>query len=376
MIRDSRGIGIVADDLTGACDVAGSFAKPTGSVCVNITSEGFSEHEDAMQVTNLSTRVMSPDACKHKVQVFAAGLENCPVIFMKIDTALRGCVGAQIEGVLAGVGPRRVIVAPAFPRIGRTTRGGIQYDSGVPISETDYAQDALTPISSSDVAEIIGQTGSPEFEVLDAETDNDLDGIVEEVLNGAAVVLVGSLGLADALAKKVTPANEHTLEIPACQRALIICGSRYKRSYDQIQAALNRYGGHVVTLHPDDAADTPADLPLAGPLFVCTGTEPIRDNVCPPEEIALRLSSKCLTLIRESLVDGIGIIGGETANCVFAQIGTLRLNVAGRIANIVSYGSIADGMLANRPFATKGGSVGGKDAIVRMIEYLVKGSAS
>ena len=62
----------------------------------------------------------------------AKRLRDRRVIFKKIDTAFRGPVGAELEGLLAVLGPRAVVVAPAIPRIGRVTRGGDQYVDGYP----------------------------------------------------------------------------------------------------------------------------------------------------------------------------------------------------------------------------------------------------
>ena len=129
-------------------------------------------------------------------------------------------------------------------------------------------------------------------------------------------------------------------------------------------------------LYSDKAKKETVGWPQAGPLFVYTGIEPIGDGVCPPNEILKCFTPKCLALIKEFAVDGIGIVGGETANSIFKAIGASDLNVCGRIADVVSYGIIPEGLMENRPFATKGGSVGTDNALVRMIEYLMEGKIS
>jgi uncharacterized protein YgbK (DUF1537 family) len=72
--------------------------------------------------------------------------------------------------------------------------------------------------------------------------------------------------------------------------------------------------------------------------------------------------------------DGLGIIGGETAYHVLRRLGVSRLQVVGRRNEVISCGTAWDGLLRNRPFAMKGGSVGPDDAVIMMVAYLRSGT--
>ena len=226
----SRDIGIVADDLTGACDVAASFSKKTGSVDVSVSLDTMSATDRGMRVINTQSRLKSPD--ESRALLFRVGkiLKGKSVLFKKIDTALRGPVGAELKGLLDALGPRDIFVAPAIPDIGRITKNGIQYDRGVPINETDYAYDPVSPVRGANIRDVICQTGKVDCSVFDAEDEEELKKIVQMGLDRPDIIFVGSIGLADALADRLEETVFERSGIPHAKRTLIVCGSKYKKS--------------------------------------------------------------------------------------------------------------------------------------------------
>ena len=221
-------LGVVADDLTGACDVAAAFAAAAGSVRVHVRPGPRREsRRDDLVVVNTQSRLLRPAQARAVAERVGQELVGERVIFVKVDSALRGAVGALLEGLLQAVGRRKVVVAPAIPRIGRTTRGGIQYDCGTPIDKTAFADDPVSPIRSARLAQLLGRTGNPACEIRDAETDEDLREIVRDALTCPQIVLVGSLGLADALTEELDriPARSGAAPLArSSRRPLIVCG--------------------------------------------------------------------------------------------------------------------------------------------------------
>jgi hypothetical protein len=123
----------------------------------------------ALTVYNTQSRIKSLSECKDIVKGVGRLLNEKTVIFKKIDTALRGQVGAELEALIESVGSRKVFVAPAFPRIGRTTHNGVQCEFGVPIDQKDFVDDPVTPVVSADIRKVIADTTTIEFEIYDAE---------------------------------------------------------------------------------------------------------------------------------------------------------------------------------------------------------------
>jgi len=366
-------IGILADDLTGACDVAACFAPVAGAVSVLVSGKDYDfKAAQSLEVINTQSRPMPAEAGRALLRLMGARLANKPVLFKKIDTALRGPVGAELQGLIEAIGPRRIVVAPALPRIGRTTRGGIQYANGVPIHKTAFSSDATWPVASADIAEVIRKTGSVQFNVRDAETDSDLLRIVDECLDGSDVVFVGSLGLADALSTRIEKAAVDRPDIRPSSRPMIACGSQYGRTLVQIETAASDSGAEVVTFDPGRTFRPERVSPATGrPLVLRIADQSNEPAARRPAEILSGFIAAVVGMIDTIRPDGLGIVGGQTAYLLMSQLGVSRLTVGGRMAEVIARGVMVDGTMAGCPIATKGGSVGDNDAVVQMFEYLM-----
>jgi len=349
-------LGLLADDLTGACDLAAAFVPRLGPLTVTSA-------EDVGDVLNTQSRALPAAEAKKRLREAGRRLAKKPIIFKKTDSTLRGPTGAELEGIIAGLGPRRVVVAPAIPRIGKTTRGGMLYENGVPLTETAYAVDPSSPARSACIVDILAETGQVDCLIADAETDEDLRRLVDDTLAAKEPVLfAGSLGLADALARRLEIGVGAVAPTAAARQIMLVSGSRYERTQQQIAWAI---AGGAILREIDqagwhDKGSAPVILRLSSP------TAPaFLDAV---EQAAVRVYA--------AGVDGLGIIGGETAYHLFQHLGAGRLRVTGRIAEVISYGVMMDGSLAGCPFVMKGGSVGPDDALELMIRYLRTGEGN
>ncbi len=372
---DLSDLGVVADDLTGACDVAAVLVSAAGPVpvLVSVPTRG---GESGLSVINVQSRLLPPEVGRAVFERIGRTLSDKRVILVKVDSALRGPVGAELEGLFRAVGLRKVIVAPAIPRIGRTTRGGQQYDRQVPIDQTAYASDPASPIRSARLADLLGQTGHVECEICDAENDEDLCGIVDRALDGSAVVLVGSLGLAAALTARIEkrPAKEDSWgAIRGAVRPLVVCGSMYKRTWLQVQYAVAQHRAQVLDVSPGEI-DGPTHPAIADgrPLIIRLHHKPVA-TTCPPSDILPRFARIVGQCIGRLQPDGLGIIGGETAVHLFDVLQVSRVKVYGRVAEVIAFGTMEDGAMRHRRLVTKGGSVGPEDAVVQMIDHLLGG---
>jgi D-threonate/D-erythronate kinase len=360
-----KDLGVLSDDLTGACDVAGYFGPAVGPVRICVTPAAFDASDGGLSVMNLQSRRMSQEQSRDTSDRAARRLGDRRVVFQKIDTAFRGPVGAGLEGLARALGPRRIVVAPAIPRIGRVTRGGRQYFAGVPIHETEFARDASWPISSADVRENLRRSGSIDCEICDAETQEDLVRVIDEALRAHRLLLVGSLGLAEALAGRME-GRVPVRSVPSrADRVLIVSGSRYQRSHVQLTTAARERTVQMVDVHPRRPLTWPPDP--TGALIVRLTPEPILPDtagVTPIECLTAAVASR----IRQRPPEGLAIIGGETAYDLLGRIGVTRLWIHGVFADVVSYGTIQGGILDGHPCMLKGGSVGPDDAVIQMLD--------
>lgn len=359
-------IGIVADDLTGACDVAACFAA-TGSA-VPVISSGQNAKHLGLYVINTQSRLLTPAKGKAVLKSLGKSLASKLVIFMKIDTALRGPVGAELEGLIETLGPRRTVIAPALPNIGRTTRQGVQYDNDTPV-HFSYKADPVSPVDSSEIANVFLKTGQASFVVRDAQTNEDLQKIVTEYLDGSEVLFVGSLGLADALAARLeNKASRQTITTRSV-RPMLICGSAYERSHQQIDLAVEQLNATVIDIDPlakSPRALTKPNTPLIVKISQTRGANANHE----PSQILSAFIDKVMTIIKAHQPDGLGIIGGQTAYEMVKSLAAEGIRIHGKLGEVVAYGTIIASSLNGQPIALKGGSVGTENEVVRMFQYL------
>lgn len=80
---------------------------------------------------------------------------NPSLVYKKIDSTLRGNLGAEIDAVMDAFHLQVALIAPAFPRTGRTTLDGSQYLNGVPVNETEIGRDPKTPVTTAVIKELL-----------------------------------------------------------------------------------------------------------------------------------------------------------------------------------------------------------------------------
>lgn len=240
---------IIADDLTGALDTGAQLAKHRVSTLVLPQAEDLDEawRSEAV-VINTESRHASPSSAGQAVASAVEIGQRHKVLhfYKKTDSTLRGNVGSELQALLRTCGAQRLMFVPAFPRLRRTTAGGVQFVDGVELHRTEYARDPLNPIRSSDIAQLVQtQTYAEVHKVLlrelpglneacrdgiyifDCSTEGQLDEIGSTISRlGWTKALAGSAGFADrladllGLARKTSPAG-----LSLSRRVLVVNGS-------------------------------------------------------------------------------------------------------------------------------------------------------
>jgi len=151
----ARTLGIIADDLTGAMDSSGYFAS-RGLSTVVILDPNFSSSADVV-VINTNSRADDSSIASEKVRQAARNLAG-RLVYKKIDSTLRGNLGAELEAVIKELACEKAIVAPAFPAVDRTTVDGILLVGGVKVTETQFAHDPISPVGESHIPTLLEKT--------------------------------------------------------------------------------------------------------------------------------------------------------------------------------------------------------------------------
>ena len=92
------------------------------------------------------------------------------------------------------------------------------------------------------------------------------------------------------------------------------------------------------------------------------------------EKIILRILSIILEKLSHKIeiineIERLILIGGETSFYILKALNTKTIQIKGKIEDGIDYGVILDGVLIGKEIVIKGGSVGNKDAVVKMILY-------
>src|SRR5688500_11961912 len=132
-------VAIVADDLTGAADAAAPFAECGLATAIPLIDD-VRLLADVLAISTASPDLPPGDAAA-AVRAAIAGRAHgggpAPaLIYKKLDSALRGQLGAELIAAMEALGERRALVAPALPSEGRTTLGGRQHVGGVPLEQS------------------------------------------------------------------------------------------------------------------------------------------------------------------------------------------------------------------------------------------------
>lgn len=337
---------IIADDLTGALDTGVPFANNGLSVRVYLSpqvKDGFDEACDVLIACTRSRHVPARQALDLVRDAFAAQSGRFSCYFKKLDSTLRGNLGAELEGMAMALTPCRIHLLNAFPAAGRTTVGGKQYLQGVPLDQTAFARDPFNPVQSVDILETIkSQSGlfrvHPEFvKIYDAQTDDDIMRVIESLnAHGELRTLAGCAGLAAGLAQlwQKTPTERREWRLHGSP--LTLCGSINPIVTTQVAYA-REHGMRVETL-PDSflRGDKQQELVDARRLSELHKRQPLiilTPRPAPQPEIASRdgvrmaqaMGRLYAALLQTGFEAPMLIVGGDTLEACVDAIGCRSL---------------------------------------------------
>lgn len=270
---------IIADDFTGALDTAVQFAAYGEDIRVLTGPDAdlTVARDCRVLVVDAETRHLPPQGAYRSVAriVEQAVALSIPYIYKKTDSALRGNIGAELTALLDVSGRRQLPFLPAFPQIGRITRGGVQYIGGTPVANSVFGQDPFEPVQHSTVASLIaaqsrvpvhncslsaGDDPPPDEEgitVFDAVTTGDLERIGRRLLErGRLHIMAGCAGFGAVLPELLGLTGHRSADLPRLDpRLLVICGSVNPITIAQLDRAETE-GFLRVRLTPEQKLDT------------------------------------------------------------------------------------------------------------------------
>jgi uncharacterized protein YgbK (DUF1537 family) len=224
-------LGCIADDFTGATDLANNLVRGGMRVVQTI---GVPAAPAAAAVTDVDAVVVALKSRTAPVaQAVAESLaaarwlrgQGAPQIFFKVcstfDSTPQGNIGPVAEALLAELGADFALVTPAFPEAGRTVFKGHLFVGDLLLSDSPMRQHPLTPMTDANLVR-----------VLQAQCRQSRVGLVEHrtVARGAGAVreridALRAEGCRLAIADAVDDADLHVLARAAQALKLVVAGS-------------------------------------------------------------------------------------------------------------------------------------------------------
>ena len=167
---------IIADDLTGATDAGVQRAKHGVRTLVTIK-------EDISKIANnLQRKVLVVDTQSRHLPPYQAAARVTDVVrqsidmgitrfYKKIDSTLRGNVGAELEALMSATMSNKLMFIPAHPKVDRFTKDGYQYVGVIPLHSTSFGGDPLEPITESFIPSILARQTDTDYHIVPAEAE-------------------------------------------------------------------------------------------------------------------------------------------------------------------------------------------------------------
>lgn len=411
-------IGVIADDFTGASDIANTLARghadsPGLRVVqyMGIPDRPADPSVEAGVVSLKSRSIPALDAVRESLAALDWLLaQGCRQIVFKycstFDSTRAGNIGPVAQALAERLDARGVVVCPAFPTMGRTICQGHLFVHDRLLSESGMQDHPLTPMTDPDIRrwlshQVPGPVGlvpapvvrqgadairraladsGATLAVVDAIDDGDLMAIGRAVA-GARLVTGGS-GIALGLARNFPGAGQGDVAQDLVNDApgAILAGSCSGMTRRQIEA-------HRRT-HPVLEIDVEAVMQdrlgageVAAFLLDRLGTAPLAFSSGDPaqvaamqarhgrEAVAARLDALFGDVARRLVAAGVGrmvVAGGETSGAVVSALGIGALGIGPEIAPGVPVLTSADGL----SLALKSGNFGDEDFFVRALDVM------
>jgi D-threonate/D-erythronate kinase len=413
---------VIADDLTGAADTGVQFLPVCAPVFLvdhrKVDAAACRAAAPAALTVFTNSRALAADDARRTAAAAGRAIRRLgPArIYKKIDSALRGNIGPELEGVMEALDLPLSFIAPAFPDQGRATVDGIHSIHGVPVAASEMGRDPVTPVTESSLPRwVAAQTAWPVGHVRLETLAQGIDAAALEIQHQRArgvrhigfdaaapahldliarlglerfpeALLCGSAGLAQRLVAHLLrqrgagpPAAQVTIR-PEDGGLLFVCGSASGRLRAQAARLVERCGVALETLAPERlvtggagpeaAVDRAAGALARGDLVLQVSPFDSAATGIDPQQVVSGLAQAVAAVARRAPTAGVFLSGGDTALAVLERLEVTAVRLERELASGLGCGVLRGGPLAGRPVFTKAGSFGGPETLVELYHLL------
>ena len=414
-------LGCIADDLTGASDLANELAA-NGLEALLVVGDGPDEivipaGVEAVVVA-LKSRSVAPELAVGQSLKALQALQSAGAkrIYFKycstFDSTARGNIGPVLEAVADALGTRGVVACPAFPAAGRTVFSGYLFVMDQLLSETGMRDHPLNPMTDSNLVRVLQAQSAGRVGLLRRQDviGGNLAGIVAERIADNFTALIadavddqdlrelgahcasvpfatGGSGLGAGIARAIagTDACRASAILPPLSgRSAIVSGSCSQATRRQIEHAIAVYPSFRVSLSggrsevevlADICAWIDSQRPDATLLIYSTSSpaevERSREVWGEDASEALEriLGGASAYLVRQG-VRALVVAGGETSGAAVLALGITQLSIGPEIAPGVPWCIARDASGESILLALKSGNFGSDRFFIEAWDHL------
>lgn len=378
-------LGCIADDFTGATDLANNLVRNGMRVAqtIGIPQRDLNAKLDAVVVALKSRNLEPEDAVAQSLEALKYLLaQGAQQIFFKycstFDSTPRGNIGPVTEALMAALGTDFTIATPAFPDNGRSVFKGYLFVGDQLLSESGMRDHPLTPMTDANLVRVMQaqcqhQVGLIEYQhilagseaisssiarlkasntqiaIVDAVTNDDLYRIAPALKD--LPLITGGSGIAIGL-----PANFGLCAHPASSKLpaasgyqAIVSGSCSQATNLQVENFKN-LGGATYALNPLELSEKSVEQLLGevltwaeprlslGPVLVYSSASPDQVKAVQSQlgvQAAGNAIENLLGLVAKGLVAlGVGqllVAGGETSGACVKALGIDQMQIGQQI---------------------------------------------
>lgn len=364
--------GLIADDLTGACDAGVEFAMRGIRTVFWAARDERPECRFSLLALNMGSREAVAVRARSLAEDACAELKknNLFLLMHKIDSLLRGNWAEESLAVAHTLKRSMVLASPALPALGRFFREGRVAEA---VPETSDPALVASPhafgpefvrMQSGELSGISLDPGASAMvmALIDASTEQELCTIASYWLaNPRHSLLAGSSGLARVLAQLLP--HTHRLRTSRCGKApafsgriIYWIGSPHPVVQRQVDFLEHTGGARVSDVRGCSSAvlGGTEDLVvrLRGESWECAPIRRIADALRRGGPVAFVLS------------------GGETAALVLRSLGIKGIRLLASAGPGIPYGTALGGPFDGVSVVTKSGSFGTTQALAEVARYL------
>ena len=408
-------IGAVADDFTGATDLATTLRRRGMTAAVVIEDQpvdaenlaGLDAVVVALKSRTAPVDVAVADSLDALERVIGWGAERVYFKYCStFDSTDSGNIGPVLDAFRDRLGVDRTIVVPAFPANGRTVENGLLSVNGELLENSSMRHHPLTPMTKSRLSEILApqteatiteiplaavRSGAESLRaaiaaapagylVVDATADDDLRTIA--LASSDLRLISGGAGLAIGLESPATSAPDDFPHFAG--RRLVVCGSASATTRAQIADAATRHPTRKVDV--DEAVTDPSgevraivdwvrslgadDVPVVYSVGELGDVLPGEAGVVAAAAVERVLSAVVAALVSDGTVDRVIVAGGETSGAVVKALGVALLTIGPALAPGVCWSAAQIDAARDVALVLKSGNFGAVDLFSSAWEVL------